>query len=123
MAMYVRFQTPKDVQDLAYDLVEKARDNGKISKGANEATKQVERGQAKLVVMAEDITPEEILAHMPILCEEKNIPYAYVPSKDELGKSAGLKVSTAAVAITNPGKDKAGIDNIKKKIEGLKKQG
>jgi len=123
MAMYVRFQTPKDVQDLAYDLVEKARDNGKISKGANETTKQVERGQAKLVVMAEDITPEEILAHMPILCEEKNIPYAYVPSKDELGKSAGLKVSTASVAILNLGKDKSGIEGIVKKIEGLKKQG
>jgi large subunit ribosomal protein L7Ae len=123
MAMYIRFQTPKDVQDLAYDLVEKARDNGKISKGANEATKQVERGQAKLVVMAEDISPEEILAHMPILCEEKNIPYAYVPSKDELGKSAGLTVSTAAVAILNLGKDKSGIESIVKKIEGLKKQG
>ena len=122
MAMYVRFQTPKDVQDLAYDLVEKARDNGKISKGANETTKQVERGQAKLVVMAEDVTPEEILAHMPILCEEKNIPYAYVPSKDELGKSAGLKVGTASVAILNLGKDKTGIESLVKKIEGLKKQ-
>ena len=75
MAIYVRFQAPKDLQDLAYDLVEKARDNGKISKGANEATKQVERGQAKLVVMAEDVTPEEVLAHMPILCEEKNITF------------------------------------------------
>jgi len=118
MPMYVKFQTPKEIQDLAYDLVEKARDNGKISKGANEVTKQVERGQAKLVVMAEDITPEEI--HMPVLCEEKNIPYAYVQSKDELGSAAGLKVSTAAVAITNPGKDKAGIDTLVKKIEPLK---
>jgi len=123
MAMYVRFQTPKDVQDLAYDLVEKARDNGKISKGANEVTKQVERGQAKLVVMAEDVSPEEILAHMPVLCEEKKIPYAYVPSKDELGSAAGLLVSTATVAITNPGKSKTGIDEITKKIEDIKKQG
>jgi len=121
MPMYVKFQAPKEIQDLAYDLVEKARDNGKISKGANEATKQVERGQAKLVVMAEDVTPEEILVHMPILCEEKNIPYSYVPSKDELGSAAGLKVSTAAVAILNLGKDKAGIENIVKKIEGLNK--
>jgi large subunit ribosomal protein L7Ae len=119
--MYVKFQAPKEIQDLAYDLVEKARDNGKISKGANEATKQVERGQAKLVVMAEDVTPEEILAHMPILCEEKNIPYSYVPSKDELGSAAGLKVSTAAVAILNLGKEKGGIESIVKKIEGLKK--
>jgi large subunit ribosomal protein L7Ae len=118
--MYIKFQTPKEIQDLAYDLVEKARDNGKISKGANEVTKQVERGQAKLVVMAEDITPEEILAHMPILCEEKNTPYAYVPSKDELGSAAGLNVSTAAVAITNAGKDKTGIETLVKKIESLK---
>ena len=123
MAIYVKFQAPKEIQDLAYDLVEKARDNGKISKGANEATKQIERGQAKLVVMAEDVTPEEILAHMPILCEEKKIPYTYVPSKDELGSAAGLTVSTAAVAIVNPGKEKAGIESIIKKIEPLKKQG
>ena len=122
MAMYVRFQAPKELQDLAYDLVEKARDNGKISKGANEATKQVERGQAKLVVMAEDVTPEEILAHMPVLCEEKKIPYTYVPSKQELGTSAGLIVGTAAVAILNLGKDKTGIENIVKKIESVKKQ-
>jgi len=123
MAMYVRFKTPKEVQDLAYDLVEKARDNGKISKGANEATKQVERGQAKLVMMAEDVSPEEILVHMPILCEEKNIPYTYVPSKEELGNAAGLSVSTSAVAIVNPGKEKAGIESIVKKIDALKKQG
>jgi large subunit ribosomal protein L7Ae len=122
MPIYVKFQTPKELQDLAYDLVEKARDNGKISKGANEVTKQVERGQAKLVVMAEDITPEEILAHMPILCEEKNIPYTYVPSKQELGNSAGLKVTTAAVAILNIGKEKGGIETIVKKIESIKKQ-
>ena len=121
MAIYVRFQTPKDVQDLAYDLVEKARDNGKISKGANETTKQVERGQAKLVVMAEDVSPEELLAHMPILCEEKKIPYTYVPSKEELGNAAGMKVSTSAIAIVNLGKEKAGLENIIKKIEGLKK--
>ena len=123
MPMYVKFQTPKEVQDLAYEIIEKARDTGKISKGSNEATKQVERSQAKLVVMAEDVTPEEILAHMPLLCEEKNIPYAYVPSKEELGSAAGLHVGTAAVAVINPGKDKAGIENIAKKLEGLKKQG
>lgn len=122
MAIYVKFQTPKEVQDLAYDLVEKARDSGKISKGANEVTKQVERGQAKMVVMAEDVSPEEILAHMPILCEEKNIPYAYVPSKDELGNSAGLLVSTAAIAVLNPGKDKSALENLAKKTAELKEK-
>ncbi|RLF42326.1 MAG: 50S ribosomal protein L7ae [Thermoplasmata archaeon] len=123
MPIYVKFQTPKEIQDLAYDIVEKARDTGKISKGANEVTKQVERGQAKLVVMAEDVTPEEILAHMPILCEEKKIPYAYVPSKDELGRTAGLKVSCSTVAIINPGKSKEDIENIAKKVAELKQEG
>ena len=123
MAMYIRFQASKEMQDLAYELIEKARDAGKIGKGANEATKHVERGQAKLVVMAEDVSPEEILAHMPILCEEKNIPYTYVPSKEELGNAAGLGVPTTTVAIINPGKEKDLIDNIVKKINALKKQG
>ena len=107
MPIYVRFQTPKEVKDLAYDIVERARDTGKVSKGANETTKQVERGQAVLVVMAEDVMPEEVLAHMPLLCEEKKIPYTYVHSKEELGNAAGLKVSTAAVAVVDPGKDKS----------------
>ena len=123
MAMYVRFQAPKEIQDLAYEVVEKARDTGKISKGTNETTKQVERGQAKMVVMAEDVTPEEILAHMPLLCEEKNIPYTYVPSKEELGNAAGLSTGTAAIAVVNPGKDKDGVDNLVKKLATIKKQG
>ena len=123
MAMYIRFQVSKELQDLAYELVEKARDTGKIGKGANEATKHVERGQAKMVVMAEDVTPEEILAHMPILCEEKKIPYTYVPSKEELGNAAGLGVPTTAIAIITAGKDKDSIDAIVKKIAALKKSG
>jgi len=123
MPMYVRFQATKELQDLAYELIEKARDGGKIGKGANEATKYVERGQAKLVIMAEDVTPEEILVHMPILCEEKNIPYTYVPSKEELGNAAGLGVPTAAVAIINPGREKEGVENFVKKLETVKKQG
>ncbi|UCD14365.1 MAG: 50S ribosomal protein L7ae [Thermoplasmatales archaeon] len=123
MAIYVRFQVTKEMQDLAYELIEKARDNGKIGKGANEATKHVERGQAKLVVMAEDVSPEEILAHMPILCEEKSVPYTYVPSKAELGNAAGLDTSTSAVAVLNLGKERSALENIVKKIDALKKQG
>ena len=123
MPMYVRFQTTKELQDLAYEVIEKARDGGKLGKGANEATKYVERGQAKIVIMAEDVTPEEILAHMPILCEEKNIPYTYVPSKEELGSAAGLGVPTSAIAIVNPGREKEGVENLVKKIDAVKKQG
>src|SRR3972149_1461566 len=66
-----RCEVPKALTDKTYQIVELAKESGKIRKGTNEVTKLVERGEAQLVVMAEDVQPEEILAHMPLLCEEK----------------------------------------------------
>ncbi len=120
MAMYVRFEMPQELQDKAYEAIEGARDTGSIKKGTNEVTKVVERGQAKLVVMAEDVTPEEVLAHIPLLCEEKGIPYAYVPSKTELGNAAGLEVSTASVAVTNPGKAGSLVEELGENVASLR---
>ncbi len=77
--MYVRFEMPKELVDKTYQSIELAKESGKVRKGTNEVTKLVERGEAQFVVMAEDVQPEEILAHMPLLCEEKGVPYAYVP--------------------------------------------
>ncbi|HHF59232.1 MAG TPA: 50S ribosomal protein L7ae [Thermoplasmatales archaeon] len=122
MPMYVRFKVTKELESMAYELVERARDTGKISKGTNETTKQVERGLAKLVIMAEDVSPEEILAHMPLLCEEKNVPYTYVPSKKELGAAAGLEVAAASVAIIDPGEAKDELEELIKKLEEVKKK-
>ncbi len=119
--IYVRFEEPKDLVDKAYQVVELARESGKLRKGTNEVTKVVERGEAALVVMAEDVEPPEILAHMPLLCEEKGIPYAYVPSKQELGVAAGLGKATASCAITDPGKGKPMLDELAAKIRSLKK--
>jgi large subunit ribosomal protein L7Ae len=120
MAIFVRYETPKEVSTQIYETVEKARTTGKVSKGANEVTKQVERGTAKFVVMAEDVTPEELLAHIPLLCEEKGIAYGYVPSKTELGASAGLPVSTAAIAVLDAGTGAEAIDDLAKKTAALK---
>lgn len=109
---YVKFEMPEDLVNTVYEAVEQTRDTGKLHKGTNEVTKIVERGQAVLVVMAEDIAPEEVLMHIPYLCEEKGIPFAYVPSKQELGRAAGLTVPTASVAITKPGKAKNLIEGL-----------
>jgi len=119
--IYVRFETPKELVDKAYQLVEIARDGGKLRKGTNEVTKLVERGEAQLVVMAEDVQPEEILAHMPLLCEDRAVPYAYVPSKQELGVAAGLGKATASCAILDPGKGKPMMDELVSKVRTLKK--
>jgi len=76
---------------------------------------------AKLVIIAEDVEPEEIVMHLPPLCEEKRIPYVYVPSKMELGRAAGIEVSAASACIIEPGEAKDLIDEIIKEVEKLKK--
>lgn len=120
-AMYVRFETPQEVAEKLYQLVELVRENGKLRKGTNEVTKVIERGEAQLVVMAEDVDPPEILAHIPMLCEEKGIPYAYVPKKAELGTSVGLDKPTASVAITDAGKAKQTMDDLVENVRKLRK--
>ena len=92
----------KDVNEIL-EIIEAARETGKIRKGLNESTKAVERGIAKLVVVAEDVEPPEITMHMEPLCQEKNTPIVKIPSKSELGRAAGLDVSSAAVAIVDAG--------------------
>ncbi|MFH1710764.1 MAG: ribosomal L7Ae/L30e/S12e/Gadd45 family protein [Nanoarchaeota archaeon] len=82
-----------------YSTVEKARKSGKIEKGINEVTKAIDRGTAKAVFYAKDVSPAEIIAHIPALCKEKNVPCNEVDSKQKLGISAGLSVSCSAIAV------------------------
>ena len=97
------------------EIVEAARSTGKIRKGINEATKAIERGSAKAVVIAGDIDPPEIAMHMPILCDEKKIPLYKVSSKSELGRAAGIAVGTSAIAILDAGEAKKKLENFSKK--------
>ena len=122
MPIYVRFDPPEELVNRTYEAVEKTRDTGKIKKGTNEVTKQVERGQAKLVVMASDVSLEEILVHMPVLCKEKNVPYTYVPSRMDLGRSAGLNTGTACLALVDVGEAKDLLEKIIKEVTELQGQ-
>lgn len=94
------------------EAVEIARTTGKIKKGANEATKAIEKGQAKLVVYAEDVSPKEVIMHLPLLCKDKNVPCVAVSKKEDLGAAAGLMLPTAAIAIVKEGDAKALIEQI-----------
>ena len=116
---YVKFNVPKDLADSALEVLAAARDTGKISKGTNETTKVVERGTAKLVLIAEDVDPPEIVAHLPLLCEEKNVPYIYVISKMGIGSASGIEVPSAAAAITDAGDADKLLQDIIGKIKAL----
>lgn len=80
-------------------ILQKAKESGSIKIGANEVTKAIERGQAKLVVTANDVSPAEIVAHFPGLCKELKVVFAQVGTKSELGASVGIKSTTAIVVI------------------------
>jgi large subunit ribosomal protein L7Ae len=120
---YVKFEIPKEVADAAYEALQIANQTGSVRKGTNETTKAVERGQAKLVVIAEDVDPPEVVAHLPLLCEERKIPYIFVPSKRKLGTSSGIDVPAAAASISQVGDAVALIKEISRRIEELKKKG
>ncbi len=116
MASYVKFETPEEVQKRILEALSAAAKDGKIKKGVNEVTKSIERGLAKFVVIAEDVNPPEIVMHLPLLCEQKGIPFAYVKTKTELGKAIGLEVSASSVAVEDEGGAKEAIADILKRI-------
>lgn len=118
--VFVRFEVTPEIMERAYETVKLAKEDGKLRKGANEATKAVERGIAKLLVIAQDVDPPEIVAHLPLLAEDKKITYVYVDSKKKLGESAGIDVSTSAVAVVEAGKGKPLLDEVLSKIAALR---
>ena len=102
MSVHIAFETPKDVQDSVYELVKLVGSgNGRLKKGSNEVTKAAERGTAKMVVMAENVNPAELLAHVPLICKEKKIPFIYVEDQAYLAEAAGMSsgAKTAAIAL------------------------
>ena len=94
--------------------IEIARNTGKVRIGTNETTKAIERGIAKLVVIADDVQPKEVIMHLEPLCNEKKIPFVHVKNKLELGRAAGIDVGTASIAIIELGDAKKDIEEITK---------
>lgn len=110
-----KVQATKEIAEQALEAVELAKATGSIKKGTNEVTKVLEKGTAKLVVIAKDVTPPEITMHIPLLSDEKKVLCVEVGSKEELGAAAGLELGTAAVAVVNEG-------DAKKVIKALTEQ-
>lgn len=117
---FVDWDATEELQKRALEALEIAKDTGRIKKGINEATKSIERGIAKLVVVAEDVEPQEIIMYLPGLCDDKKAPYIFVPNKKDLGASVGIERPTAAVAIIVEGKAKDLVSDIVEKIGALR---
>ena len=94
------------MEEQALEIIEVARKTGKIKRGCNEVTKIIESGKAEFVVYASDVSPKEIVMHLPILAKEKGVKCAEVKKKEELGAAAGLALGTSAVCVLVEGEAK-----------------
>jgi len=110
-----------DLSNTILDLVQQASHYKQLKKGANEATKTLNRGMAEFIVLTADTEPLEILLHLPLLCEDKNVPYVFVLSKTALGRACGVSRAVIAASVTtNESSDlRAQIQSIKTQIEKL----
>ncbi len=119
MSEYVKVELPKALKEMTSEIVEKSK-KGKIKAGLNEVTKAVERGTAKIIIVAEDVSPAELVMHLPVLCNEKGITCSYIATRKELGEKAGLRMATSAIAIIESPVEND-IKDLGAKIEELKK--
>jgi large subunit ribosomal protein L7Ae len=117
---YVKYETPKDLVNAIYEAVRLAKQSGMVRKGTNETTKAIERGISKLVIIAEDVEPPEVVAHLPILCDERTSKYVFVPSKKDLGNALGIEVGSAAATIIDAGESQQILDQITSTVDNLK---
>ena len=103
------------------DLIQQAANYKQLKKGANEATKTLNRGISEFIVMAADAEPLEILLHLPLLCEDKNVPYVFVLSKQALGRACGVSRPVIACSVlSNEGSQlKSQILSLRTAIEQL----
>ena len=83
------------------DVVQQAANYKQLKKGANEATKTLNRGITEFIVLAADAEPLEILLHLPLLCEDKNVPYVFVTSKVALGRACGVSRPVISCSVTS----------------------
>ena len=108
-----------DMTATILDLVQQSANYKQLRKGANEATKTLNRGTTDLIILAADTEPLEIILHLPLLCEDKNVPYVYVPKQSDLGRACGVSRNiVAAVILRHPDSQlQPQINEMKDKVE------
>eukprot|EP00658_Telonema_sp_P-2_P053078 TRINITY_DN4149_c0_g1_i8.p1 TRINITY_DN4149_c0_g1~~TRINITY_DN4149_c0_g1_i8.p1 ORF type:complete len:142 (-),score=42.17 TRINITY_DN4149_c0_g1_i8:50-475(-) len=82
-----------------FKCIKKATKSKQVLRGVKEVVKAVRKGQKGICVIAGNISPMDVISHLPILCEENHVPYIYVNAKEELGAAALTKRPTSCMLI------------------------
>ncbi|CAH2277452.1 H ACA ribonucleo complex subunit 2 [Pelobates cultripes] len=90
-----------------------------IRRGVKEVQKFINKGERGIVVLAGDTLPIEVYCHIPIMCEDLGIPYAYTPSKNDLGAAAGSKRPTCVILIKSNSDYQEAYDYCLEEIQAL----
>ena len=105
-----------ELEKQIFKVCEKAIALKKLKRGANEATKTLNRDIAEVIVLAADATPLEIILHLPLLCEDKCVPYIFVKSMSALGAACGTSRNVVACSIIKKFND----NSLEAEIKSLK---
>ncbi|XP_014208951.1 H/ACA ribonucleoprotein complex subunit 2-like protein isoform X1 [Copidosoma floridanum] len=111
---------PKKLAKKIYKCVKRASKNkGCLRNGLKDVQKHIRKGETGIVVFAGDVNPIEIMCHLPVVCENKNIPYCYTPSRQDIGAALGVKRGSLMVLIKKHSDYKDLYEEIKSAMEVL----
>ncbi|RSL73570.1 hypothetical protein CEP53_000626 [Fusarium sp. AF-6] len=91
-----------------YKTIRKAAKNNTLKRGVKEVVKTLRKSPPSapgytsfpgVVIIAGDISPMDVISHLPVLCEDHNVPFIFVTSRAELGAAAKTKRPTSVVMI------------------------
>merc|ERR1711942_278468 len=103
-----------------YKLIKKgSKHKTYVRNGLKDVQSRIRKGEKGLVIFAGDVTPIEVMCHMPAVCEEKSLPYVYTPSRQLLGTAMGVKRGSLMVLIREHEDYKELFEECKSEIEKL----
>lgn len=94
----------RDMRSALTCLIDAASKEKNVRRGVKEVVKAVRKGEKGICVIAGDISPIDVISHLPVLCEDNSVHYIFVPSKEALGTAGQTKRPTSCVLI-KPGSD------------------
>ncbi|XP_037543124.1 H/ACA ribonucleoprotein complex subunit 2-like protein [Nematolebias whitei] len=112
---------PRKLSKKLYKCVKKAARVKNIRRGVKEVQKFLKKGEKGIVVLAGDTLPIDVYCHVPVMCEDRNLPYAFIPSKMDLGSSAGSKRPTCVILIKSHPDYQEAFDECLQEVSNLPK--
>lgn len=105
-----------------FKLIGNAAKTKGIRRGIKEVVLALRKGDKGIVVLAGDVFPVDVVAHVPLLCEEASIPYCFVSRKTELGSAGLTKRPTSVVLVSEKkaeGDVQAELKEVAKEVAGI----